>query len=153
MILSNEFHLIQELNAKQIILKDSSFALTDAPENSEMNNTKKRTSILAMVGWIALISGAIDPLEGSLAIAIGSILICLDAWRRGSAWRFLYAIASGLILIGVFFLFYISSRGGIEGNLLKSPLSLLIAPYPIGWLVFVFSFVKTQLEKSISRRK
>jgi len=98
---------------------------------------------LYWTGAAAVIAGAIDPLEGSVVILSGSILLTISMmaapafrWRR-------YLMASLLILIGVFFMFYFSWLGGWGGD---SSLSwwwlILVLPYPAGWifnLILIFS--------------
>ena len=98
----------------------------------------KLNRYLFVTGIIMLVIGAIDPLEGSILIMIGSLLLAWSAYkRRDSQWKF-FMITFLLITIGVGFLFFFSWLGGFGGN---SALSwwwaLLILPYPIGWLMEV----------------
>ena len=96
------------------------------------------TKVLFIIGIVAMIIGALDPLEGSLVILPGSALIALSTFlSKDRHWKIYLASFLG-ILIGVFFLFYLSSLGGFGGN---SALSwwwgLLILPFPIGWLASI----------------
>jgi multisubunit Na+/H+ antiporter MnhB subunit len=91
---------------------------------------------LYYVGMVTLFLGAFDPLEGSILIGAGSMLLAITTYRRRDAqWKF-FLTAFILIIVGVLFLFYFSSLGGFGGN---STLSwwwaLLILPYPVGWLM------------------
>lgn len=100
---------------------------------------KNRISrILYITGIVAIIAGALDPLEGSVIIVGGSALISLSAYLVKDRHRNIFLAAFLLILLGVFFLFWLSSRGGFGGN---SSLSwwwgLLIIPYPVGWVITV----------------
>jgi hypothetical protein len=99
-------------------------------------NREKLLRILHIVGVVAMVVGVIDPLEGSVVIAGGSILLAISATMTGDRQSKLFLAASAMIVTGVFFMFYLSSRGGIGGT---SALSwwwgLLMAPYPLGWLM------------------
>jgi hypothetical protein len=104
-------------------------------------------------GIVALIVGAIDPLEGSVVIAIGSILLALSSYlTHDRHWR-IFLTTCVMILFGVAFLFYLSSLGGFGG---KSTLSwwwgILILPYPIGWLIGVTTLI-VRAVKAIRRIK
>jgi hypothetical protein len=95
--------------------------------------------ILYIIGIVASIIGAVDPLEGSVVILAGSALISLSTFlNKDRHWK-IFLISFLMIVIGVFFLFYLSSLGGFGGK--SSYLSwwwgLLILPYPIGWLVII----------------
>lgn len=93
---------------------------------------------LHYAGLAAFIIGTIDPLEGSVLIALGSLLMTLAARQRGHRFfkPMLYATLS--IAFGVAALFYLSSLGGFGG---RSNLSwwwgLLIIPYPVGWITII----------------
>ncbi|MDP3444984.1 MAG: hypothetical protein Q8T08_19160 [Ignavibacteria bacterium] len=95
----------------------------------------KRLSTIYIIGVVALIVGAIDPLEGSVVIVAGGLLLAIATYlRRDRYWKF-FATTFILMLIGTVFMFYLSSLGGFGGT---SDLSwwwgILILPYPIGWL-------------------
>jgi hypothetical protein len=92
--------------------------------------------IIIVVGSIAMLLGALDPMEGSVAILVGSGLVALGTflsqgerqWLAYRLWVFL------LIVIGVGALWGLSMVGGIGG---KSGHSMwwgvLILPYLVGW--------------------
>lgn len=96
---------------------------------------------LIMVGSIAMLVGAIDPMEGSAVILPGSGLVALGTFvgqseRRLVAYRVLAFI---LILIGVGALWGLSSLGGIGGKSGRSMWwGLLILPYLIGWCMGIW---------------
>jgi len=94
--------------------------------------------VIYIIGIVALIIGVIDPLEGSIVIAAGSVLITLATYLTHDRHRKLFLLSMILIAIGVSFLFYLSSLGGFGGD---SKLSwwwgLLILPYPIGWIMAI----------------
>jgi len=92
--------------------------------------------ILFITGVVAMVVGAIDPLEGSVIILAGSMGVALSAYLlKDRYWKTLL-ISFLMIVFGVFFLFYFSSFGGFGGS---STLSwwwaFLILPYPAGWLL------------------
>ncbi len=97
-----------------------------------MNKTKW-IRLIDIIGVVALIIGILDPLEGSVVILAGSILIAISRNLSHDRFRKLFLLSSIFIAVGVFFLFYLSSLGGFGG---KSGLSwwygLLVLPYPIG---------------------
>jgi hypothetical protein len=107
-----------------------------------MKNKPKWTRIVYIIGVIALIIGAIDPLEGSVVIAAGSVLAALTTYvTHDRHWK-LFMLSFIMIATGVYFLFYLSSLGGFGGS---STLSwwwgILILPYPIGWLIVVILLI------------
>jgi purine-cytosine permease-like protein len=105
-----------------------------------MNGRMLWSRILIIVGGIAMLLGAIDPLEGSLLILPGSGLITLGTFvgkgqrsvLRYWVWVFI------LIAVGVGAMFALSSFGGIGGRSGHSMWwGVLILPYPVGWLMAV----------------
>jgi hypothetical protein len=115
---------------------------------------KNIARILYYIGVIALIAGALDPLEGSVIIASGSALLAgttsmlKDPHRKIFFWTFV------AIVVGVASMFYLSSLGGIGG---KSNLSWwygsLVIPYPIGWLITIILLVFRGLNRLKKRKK
>lgn len=94
--------------------------------------------ILYITGIVAIIAGALDPLEGSVIIVAGSALITISTFLiRDRQWN-IFLIGFLLIATGVVFMFWLSSRGGFGGS---SSLSwwwgLLVIPYPAGWLTTI----------------
>ncbi|MEW6135052.1 MAG: hypothetical protein HPY80_09570 [Bacteroidales bacterium] len=92
------------------------------------------TNVIHYLGSALLVIGAVDPLEGSVLITIGSGLLTFVAFknRRKDRNRLIAGFIS--ILVGVFFLFLFSSFGGFGGpNGIAWGWSVLILPYPAGW--------------------
>jgi predicted transglutaminase-like protease len=98
--------------------------------------------IICIFGIIAIIIGAIDPLEGSLLVVLGSTLLGLSTYLKHDRHWKIFFISTMLIFMGVIFLFYFSSLGGFGG---KSTLSmwwgLHILPYTIGWLLAIVTLI------------
>ena len=96
---------------------------------------------LIVSGNIAMLIGAIDPLEGSIVILLGSGLVLLgNCFAQGEKRFFAYRIwVFILILIGVVSLWVLSTLGGFGGTSgLPIWWGLLILPYPIGWFLGIW---------------
>ena len=107
-----------------------------------MNTAIPWSQTVITIGFIALLIGAIDPIEGSLAILPGSGLILLGTYLSHSERRLItYRLWVFLMIaIGVAALFGFSLVGGIGGT---SELSmwwgLLVLPYPLAWSAGIWS--------------
>ena len=112
-----------------------------------MQNKVKWTSIIYIIGVIALIIGVVDPLEGSVVIMFGSALLALSAYVTNDRHSKIFTVSLIMIVVGVAFLFYFSSLGGFGGT---STLSwwwgLLILPFPIGWLTIIIVLIRRAIE-------
>ena len=101
-----------------------------------MNAGSLWSRILIMAGSIAMLVGALDPMEGSVVILPGSGLVALGMFlgqneRRLIAYRVWVFI---LIVIGVGAMWGLTSVGGFGGNSGRSMWwGVLILPYLIGW--------------------
>ena len=101
-----------------------------------MNTRKLWSRILVIVGSIAMLVGAVDPMEGSLVILPGSGLVALGTFlgqseRRLIAYRLWVFI---LIAMGVGAMWGLTRVGGFGGNSGRSMWwGVLILPYLIGW--------------------
>ena len=112
-----------------------------------MNTTSARTlwaRLLVILGGLAMLAGALDPMEGSLLILPGSGFVTLGtflgntdhALRRYWTWIFI------LIAAGVGALFALSAVGGIGGRSGHSMWwGLLILPYPLGCVMGLVSLL------------
>ena len=114
-----------------------------------MKEKTKWKRIIYLVGVIALVIGVLDPLEGSVVIASGSLLITLSTYlMKDRQWK-IFLASLIMIIIGVFFLFYFSSLGGFGGT---STLSwwwgTLILPYPLGWLMSIILLIVRAVKKA-----
>lgn len=101
--------------------------------------TRERWSrILSTVGYIGMLVGAIDPLEGSLVILPGSGLVALGTviGRDGRRVLMYRTCVFVLIATGVGGLWGLSAWGGIGGSSGHSGWwGVLILPYVIGWFM------------------
>jgi hypothetical protein len=93
---------------------------------------------IVIIGNIAMLLGALDPLEGSVAILIGSAFVALGTFldqnpdqHRFCGYRSLVLV---LIATGVGAMWTLSDFGGIGGGSGHSMWwGLLILPYLVGW--------------------
>ena len=123
----------------------------ETKQNNEKSKTGKPVKwnrVFYKVGVVALILGAIDPLEGSLLIIAGSALLALATWlSRDRHWK-IFLTSFIMIVVGVFAMFYLSSLGGFGGN---SSLSwwwgTLILPYPLAWLATIILLISRAVKK------
>ena len=91
---------------------------------------------LLVVGTLLMILGAIDPLEGSVIILPGVVMVALGAFLGGSRHTRMLAWAASLVALGVALLFALSARGGIGGpNGLPWWTLVILLPYPAGWIM------------------
>jgi len=82
-----------------------------------------------------MVIGVVDPLEGSVVILAGSILVGVGASLSRTRYR-LPVTALVLIAVGVGAMFGMSTLGGVGGNRGRSIWWLLLClPYPIGWIL------------------
>ncbi len=91
-----------------------------------------------ILGVVLFMVGTLDPLEGSVLVALASLILAGVTHLYKDPHKKYYTIAALLILPGVFNLFYLSSLGGFGGDSSLSPWwGLLILPYPAGWLLIL----------------
>lgn len=94
-----------------------------------------------ILGVFLFLLGTLDPLEGSILILAGSVLLAVVTHRFGDPHRKWYRLAAGLIAFGVAALWLLSGLGGFGGTSdLAYGWALFIAPYPIGWLLLLVLF-------------
>jgi hypothetical protein len=116
-----------------------------------MKKKAKWTRAIFFFGVVALIIGAIDPLEGSIVIAAGSALMVISAYLKGDRHRKIFMLSLIMIVFGAFFLFYLSSLGGFGGeSTLSEWWGILILPYPLGWLISIVILIVRIFRKTKS---
>ena len=103
--------------------------------------------VLVVVGLIAMLVGAIDPLEGSFVILPGCGLVALGAVVGKSRYRGLLGGAFVLVAVGVGAMVVLSYFGGIGGRSGHSMWwGLFILPYPVGWIAGLVGVVLRWIE-------
>ncbi|MEN6365629.1 MAG: hypothetical protein ABFC88_02310 [Thermoguttaceae bacterium] len=92
--------------------------------------------VLVIVGLLAMLVGAIDPLEGSFVILPGSAFVAAGAFLGKSRYRMLLFWACVLIAAGVGAMVIFTAMGGIGGHSGRSLWwGLLVLPFPVGWII------------------
>jgi hypothetical protein len=105
--------------------------------------------ILLIGGFIAILIGMIDPLEGSVVILAGSCLLAISAFLSKSKRSLILYLSFALIAVGVGLLFGLSALGGVGGNTGRSYLWLLVVlPYPAGWIMGIVGTVLMLRDRS-----
>lgn len=91
---------------------------------------------MAIIGFVATLLGAIDPLEGSIVIVMGAWLLALGAMflqHRYRRWLYLSVL---MIMLGFGAMLILTWMGGIGGDTGRPmALGLFALPYPIGWVM------------------
>jgi hypothetical protein len=102
-----------------------------------MKTTFDWKGLIYVVGILNIFLGALDPLEGSLLIVVGSILITLYKYLRGDRHKKGFLAGCILIVVGVGYMFYLSNLGGIGPHAKSWWWIIPVIPYPVGWLLTV----------------
>ena len=114
-----------------------------------MNGARQWSRNLIIVGLVAMVIGALDPLEGSLVILPGTGLVALGALLGHSRQRVLLNWSFVLAALGVGTMWGMSTLGGIGGNTGRSNWwALVLLPYPIGWIMGLVGAVRHLRETS-----
>jgi hypothetical protein len=111
-----------------------------------MSEKPKWIRYVFIIGVIATIGGAIDPLEGSIAIAAGSILLAISAYFGNDRYFRIFLIAAIFIIISVSAIWYVSSLGGFDPKR-DWWWTVVILPYPIGWLINIITLIIKAVRK------
>ena len=94
-----------------------------------------RSRALVIMGLVLMLGGALDPLEGSVVILLGSALVAAGAFTSRTHRYGVQLAALLLIATGVAALFGLSALGGVGGSTGRSFWWLLLClPYPVGWV-------------------
>ena len=120
-----------------------------------MNTHITLSRILVIIGSVLMVTGAIDPLEGSLIILAGSGLVLLGSYLGKNQRRILvyWVYVFILITVGVGIMWVLSAFGGLGGRTGRSLWwSLILLPYPIGWIMGIVNLV-ARLIKFLKSRK
>jgi len=101
--------------------------------------------IIFIIGTVAFLLGVIDPLEGSIVISFGAILITIATYFRKEPLFKWFLFATLLTLFGVIALFVVSSFGGLSKENLSPWWGLVLIPYPVGWIMGVVLLIRRAL--------
>lgn len=105
--------------------------------------------ILLIIGFIAMLIGMIDPLEGSVVILAGSCMLAISAYLGKSRRSMIIYMSFGLITVGVGLLFGLSELGGVGGDTGRSNWWLLVVlPYPVGWILGIVGTILMMRERT-----
>jgi hypothetical protein len=114
-----------------------------------MNGAGRWSRILVIVGLVAMVIGALDPLEGSLVILPGCGLVALGALLGKSRHRIFLYWAFVLVAVGVGALWGLSALGGFGGKSGRSNWwGLVLLPYPVGWIMGLVGAIRRLIESS-----
>lgn len=102
---------------------------------------------LYITGLVAVIVGALDPMEGSIVICAGAALLAISSYKLKDRHAKHFLIHFLLITIGVISLFAISDQGGLGPNDLSWWWGLCILPYPLAWLSLIILFIIRAFQK------
>lgn len=112
-----------------------------------MSKRERWSRIFGIAGFIALLLGVIDPLEGCAVILLGSGLSALGAFLAKSRHKRFIAWAFAMTAVGVAAVIIVSMLGGVGGSTGRSPWWLLTAvPYPIGWIMSLIGGVRMLIQ-------
>jgi hypothetical protein len=104
--------------------------------------------ILLWTGLFVMVSGAVDPLEGSVVVLVGAACSLAGAAIGRNPRKPMLIWALGLVAAGVGILFGLSAMGGVGGDTGRSMFWLLAAlPYPVGWFLGMAGTVLALKEK------
>lgn len=113
-----------------------------------MKEKAKWTRIVFITGIILLVIGALDPLEGSIIITLGSAFVALAAFATHDRHFRIFMTAFIMIAVGVAAMFYMSSLGGFGGGSSVSWWwAVLILPYPAGWFTEIILLIVRMIKK------
>ena len=108
-----------------------------------MNSNGRWARPLLIVGSVATLAGALDPLEGSIIIVGGVVCATIGASMIGSRHARLFRWSAALVCVGVATLWIMSDQGGIGGNTGWSLWwGLTLLPYPVGWVLGMVAIVR-----------
>jgi len=111
-----------------------------------MNKRMLWSRILTVIGVVALLIGALDPLEGAFVIVPASAVTALSAFLARSRFRRCAYWAFGLAASGVGAMLAVGGVGGPNGRSMWWALTWL--PYPLGWILCLYAVVRMLSEGS-----
>ena len=107
---------------------------------------------LVLVGLVLMLVGGLDPLEGSLAILVGSGIAALGAYLGHSPRRSILTAATSLVALGMAGMILLSLLGGIGGRSELSPWwGILLVPYVAGLILDVAGIALWAMDALLGR--
>ena len=117
-----------------------------------LNTSKPRwTRTVYIIGVVASILGILDPMEGSVLLMAGAVLIAVSTYFSNDRYWKVFLATAIMQVVGVFFLFFFSSLGGFPP--LSWWWSILILPYPIGWLTLIVMLIVRAVKQKRERKQ
>lgn len=114
-----------------------------------MNDASRWSRILVIAGLVAMLIGAVDPLEGSLVILPGTGMVALGALLAKSRHQRMLSWSFVLVAVGVGALWGLSAVGGLGGATGRSYWwGLVLLPYPVGWIMGLVGAIRRLRESS-----
>lgn len=96
----------------------------------------KKYQVAFIAGVVFFLLGTVDPLEGSVLVALGAGVLAWVTHIAKEPHHKYYRIAAILIFIGVVCLWVLSAYGGFGGDTGRSDAwAWILVPYPVGWLM------------------
>ncbi|MEY3405096.1 MAG: hypothetical protein RL161_526 [Bacteroidota bacterium] len=110
--------------------------------------TSKKIRLLHITGLLLLILGSLDPMEGSVLIAIAAVLFALRSRLNQEVLQKMFFLTAVACMIGVTAIFTISSFGGLGGEKgISWWWGLFILPYPLAWLTLIYLLIKSHRKR------
>ena len=112
-------------------------------------NKSRWSRILVWAGLAAMLVGAIDPLEGSVVILAGIIMITVGGLLGGTRYKKLLIWSLVLVAAGIGTMVVMSYMGGLGDSTGRSMWwALVLVPYPVGWVMGLVGGIRTLREWS-----
>ena len=109
---------------------------------------------LVIAGLIGMVAGAVDPLEGSLVIMVGSGLVALGVHLGRSQRRGLALVAFVAVAVGIGAMWALTAIGGVGGSTGRSAWwATLIAPLVVGWILGLYAAVRALIDRYQGSRR
>jgi hypothetical protein len=107
----------------------------------------KKSRFVLITAFIAMLIGAIDPLEGSIVILVGIGLAALNASLNRSDQKKILCWGLGLTVAGIGAMVALSAVGGIGGKSGRAMWwGLFVLTYPIGWILGLIGVIRMLIE-------
>lgn len=102
---------------------------------------------LVAVGLVGLVVGAVDPLEGSVVVLVGSGCVAFGTHLEGSRHRKTAAWGFVLVLAGFSVMLTVTAIGGVGGSTGRSPWwATLVTPFAVGWVLGLVAGVRAHVD-------